>query len=159
MAGRSAGLLMYRVREGVIQVFLAHPGGPFFAKKDDGAWTVPKGEYGEFEDPLQAAIREFREETGLSEPADEAMLIPLGSVMQKNGKHVTAWAFEASASCAEVPVTHSNEFEMEWPPRSGKKKSFPEVDRGEFIEIHEAVKKINPAQAAFLERLPLALTS
>lgn len=139
---------MYRRRDGVLEVLLAHPGGPLFARRDLGAWTVPKGLVGPDEELLQAAIREFGEEIGL--PVHEPLL-PLGSVRQKSGKIVHAWAFEGTAPPGFVPV--SNEFEVEWPPRSGKRARFPEVDRAEFFPIDAAAEKIIPAQAPFLDRL------
>ncbi len=144
----SAGLLMYRQESDRFEVFLVHPGGPFFKNKDDGAWSIPKGEVEEHEDPLETAIREFQEETGIV-PREEVLL--LGSTTQKGGKVVYAWAFEAQPGV--LPELRSNEFEMEWPPRSGRIQRFPEVDRGDFIELSAARKKINPAQAVFLDML------
>src|SRR4051812_14881454 len=140
---------MFRREQGELEVLLVHPGGPFFRKKDAGAWTVPKGEVAEGEELLNRAVIEFREELGV-EPAT-AQLIELGSVKQKGGKTVHAWAFEG-----ELPkhfVIASNTFEMEWPPRSGRTQEFPEIDRAEFFSIEAAKLKINPAQALFLERL------
>jgi predicted NUDIX family NTP pyrophosphohydrolase len=145
----SAGLLMFRRTEEGTQVLLVHPGGPFFRKKDEGAWTVPKGEVAEGEDLLARARIEFREELG-TEPA-AAQLIELGNVKQKGGKMVHAWAFEGHLP--ENFVVASNTFEMEWPPRSGRTQEFPEIDRAEFFSIEAAKLKINPAQVPFLERL------
>jgi predicted NUDIX family NTP pyrophosphohydrolase len=145
----SAGLLMFRRTEKGTQVLLVHPGGPFFRKKDEGAWTVPKGEVAEGENLVARARIEFREELG-TEPA-AAQLIELGSVKQKGGKTVHAWAFEGHLP--ENFVVASNTFEMEWPPRSGRTQEFPEIDRAEFFSIEAAKLKINPAQVPFLERL------
>src|SRR5207249_10192 len=128
----SAGLLMFRVREGRLEVFLAHPGGPFFAKKDDGHWSIPKGETGPGEEPVAAAVREFKEETGI-QPAGE--LIELGSVKQRGGKIVHAWAF--AGDWDETRPFRSNTFEIEWPPMSGQRQSFPEIDRVAFFSIPE----------------------
>lgn len=146
-AARSAGLLMYHRRGGQVQVLLAHPGGPFWANKDDGAWSLPKGEYADGEDPLAAARREFLEETGFEAAGG---FLPLGEVRQRSGKHVAAWAFEGDCDCA---LLQSNAFEMEWPPRSGRMRSFPEVDRIEWFTLDEAKRKLLPAQAPFLDRL------
>lgn len=147
MAKKSAGLLMYRVREGILEVLLVHLGGPFWAKKDAGAWFVPKGEVELGEDELGAAKREFTEETGF-DPGDE--LQPLGSVKHKGGKTVTAWAFEGDCDPATLK---SNTFTMEWPPRSGKQKEFPEIDRADFFTVDVARDKIHPAEFEFVERL------
>jgi len=146
----SAGLLMYRYRNGHLEVFLAHPGGPFFKNKDAGYWSIPKGEMDPGENSLNAAIREFSEETGIV-PRGE--FIPLGSVVQKSGKTVHAWAFAGDWDGA-TPIK-SNTFEMEWPPRSGKKQTFPEIDRAEFFPAARALKKINAAQREFIKRLEL----
>jgi predicted NUDIX family NTP pyrophosphohydrolase len=148
----SAGLLMYRGRGRALEVFLAHPGGPFFLRRDLGAWTVPKGEVASDEDPRAAARREFHEEIGLG--ANEPW-IDLGEVRQKGGKRVRAWAFEGDAPCGFAP--RSNSFEVEWPPRSGHRRSFPEIDRAEFFDLQTARAKINEAQVRFLERLAIAL--
>lgn len=129
-------------------MLLAHPGGPFFKNKDLGAWTIPKGELDGAEAPEAAARREFAEETGL--PVNEPLL-SLGEIRQKGGKIVVAWAF-----AGEVPpdfVPRSNTFEIEWPPRSGRRVSFPEIDRAELFALEEARRRINPAQAVFLDRL------
>ena len=145
----SAGLLMFRRIEEGVEVLLVHPGGPFFRNKDLGAWTVPKGEVAEGEDLRDRARLEFREELG-TEPAT-AQLIELGSVKQKGGKTVHAWAFEGDLP--ENFVVTSNTFELEWPPRSGGTREFPEVDRAEFFSMDAARVKINSAQVPFLERL------
>jgi predicted NUDIX family NTP pyrophosphohydrolase len=151
MAKHSAGLLMYRVADGAPEVLLVHPGGPFFAKKDEGAWTIPKGVLDPGEDALACAKRELREETGIVPP--ETSYAPLGSIKQAGGKVVQAWAFAGDWSGVLV----SNTFELEWPPRSGKKRAFPEVDRAAFFTIEEARRKMNPAQAPFLDRLLVLL--
>jgi predicted NUDIX family NTP pyrophosphohydrolase len=149
MGSTSAGILLYRRREGgCLEVFLVHPGGPFFRNKDEGAWSIPKGLVEEGESPRSAAQRELAEETGLR-PKTE--LIDLGSVRQKGGKTVVAFGVEHDPG--EAPEVHSNTFSLEWPPRSGRTREFPEVDRGEFLEIDEARGKINPAQAELLDRL------
>jgi len=142
----SGGLLLFR-RGSELEVFLAHPGGPFWAKKDLGAWTLPKGELEEGEDHLLAAIREFAEETGIS-PAGP--YLPLGEVTQKSGKVVYAWAWEGNADSADVK---SNLIEIEWPPKSGRRLEIPEVDRCEWFILSQAREKINPAQIPFLDRL------
>jgi len=146
---------MFRRKQGEVEVLLVHPGGPFFRKKDAGGWTVPKGEIAEGEDLLARARVEFREELGLEPGADQ--LIDLGSVKQKGGKTVRAWAFEGNLP--ENFVVASNTFEMEWPPRSGRTAEFPEIDRAEFFPIEAAKLKINPAQILFLERLTNFLAS
>jgi len=142
----SAGLLLFRRRGRVIEVFLVHPGGPLWQKKDVGAWSIPKGEYSDSEDPLAAARREFAEETGFK-PAGN--FIPLGSISQAGGKTVTAWAIQGDCST----TIRSNNFTMEWPPKSGQEREFPEVDRGAWFSVDEARIRINKAQVAFLERL------
>jgi predicted NUDIX family NTP pyrophosphohydrolase len=129
-------------------VLIVHPGGPFWARKDEGAWSIPKGEYAEGEDPQACALREFEEETGTALPEGE--LIELGTAKQRSGKVVTAWAAEGDL---DADAIKSNEFEMEWPPRSGRMRSFPEVDRAGWFGLDEAAAKLNPAQAVFLERL------
>ena len=156
MPKRSAGLLMYRRAPGGLEVFIAHPGGPLFANKDAGAWTIPKGEPAPGEDLLQCARREFEEETGLCPQA--GAFIALGDVRQAGGKTVYAWAFEGEWGERELRCNH---VEMEWPPRSGRRHSFPEIDRAEFVSLEVARKKLNAAQVAFLDRLiaRLALTS
>jgi predicted NUDIX family NTP pyrophosphohydrolase len=145
---KSAGILMYTRRGGLLEVLLVHPGGPFWQKKDEGAWSIPKGEPEPGENLLVAALREFGEEIGLAPHGD---LIDLGWIKQKGGKIVYAWAVEAGPDQAISPA--SNLFEMEWPPRSGKVQGFPEIDRAEFFPIAEAEKKINASQRIFLERL------
>jgi len=147
MAKISAGILMYRKRGGVLEVFLVHPGGPFFTKKDLGVWGVPKGEIDEGEDALTAAQREFREETGFKAGG---VFLPLAPVTQKNGKIVLAWAMEGDCDPEKMK---SNRFTMEWPPHSGRQQEFPEVDRAGWFGINEAREKIIPAQISFLEEL------
>jgi predicted NUDIX family NTP pyrophosphohydrolase len=147
----SAGLLMYRRREGRLEVFLVHPGGPFFAKKDLGAWGIPKGEYKKDEEPQAAARREFVEETGFSA---EGPFIDLSNVKQAGGKIVTAWAFEGDCDPADLV---SNTCEIEWPPKSGKLLEIPEVDRGHWFSIAEAREHIKKTQEPFLDRLCEAL--
>jgi predicted NUDIX family NTP pyrophosphohydrolase len=145
---RSAGILLHRPRGGELEVLLVHPGGPFWARRDLGAWSIPKGEYVDGEEALAAALREFQEELG-SAPPDGAAA-DLGEVRQKSGKLVRAWAIAGDLDPATV---RSNTFEMEWPPRSGKKIEVPEVDRAEWFGLDEARAKINAAQAALLDRL------
>jgi len=145
---RSAGILLFRRNARETEVFLVHPGGPFWAKKDDGAWSIPKGEYADTEDPLDAAKREFKEETGKDVAGD---FIPLGQVRQAGGKLVTAWAVEGDM---DISALESNTFEMEWPPRSGKRKTFPEVDKAAWFALPAARLKLSSAQAEFLDRLP-----
>jgi predicted NUDIX family NTP pyrophosphohydrolase len=148
----SAGLLMFRRKAGALEFLLALPGGPFFARKDEGAWTIPKGEAAPDEDLLTRAQSEFEEELGIRPHGN---WIELGSIKQKGGKTVHAWAFEG-----DLPNSFklkSNTFEMEWPPRSGKFKQFPEIDRAEFFLEEIARRKINPAQTLFLDRLTDAL--
>jgi predicted NUDIX family NTP pyrophosphohydrolase len=147
MPKRSAGLMMYRRREDRLEVLLAHPGGPFWAKKDTGAWSIPKGEFEADEDPLQAAKREFEEESGI---APEGEFIALGEVKQAGGKLVTAWAVEGDCEASSLK---SNLFSMEWPPRSGRMKEFPEVDKWEWFSLDEAGEKILSGQKIFLEKL------
>jgi len=144
---RSAGLLMYRQRPHGTEVFLVHPGGPFWANKDQGAWTIPKGEYDSGEEPLAAAQREFHEETGLLATAP---FLELGSVLQKSGKIVIAWAFAGDIDPASLI---SNTCEIEWPPRSGKRIEIPEIDRGRWFSFDEARKFIRAEQALFLDIL------
>jgi|SRR5690606_5091633 predicted NUDIX family NTP pyrophosphohydrolase len=144
----SAGLLMYFKNKDELKVFLVHPGGPFFKKKDLGYWGIPKGLPNDFEDLLDAAKREFFEETGKEA---HGKFIPLGTVIQKGGKKIHCWAFRGESD--EQFDVKCNTFEIEWPPGSGKKQSFPEIDRGEFFIIDEARKKINPAQEEFINRL------
>lgn len=146
----SAGLLMFRRINENVEVFLVHPGGPFFAKKDEGYWGIPKGLVEDDEPDVEAAVREFEEETAISIEADRSSFIPLGEVKQKSGKRVQAWAFEGDVDPGDVV---SNLFEMEWPPHSGRRRSFPEIDRGAWFDMPAARKKINEAQRAFLDRL------
>ena len=147
MPKESAGLLMYRFREGALEFLLVHPGGPFWKGKDTGAWTVPKGEIQAGEAPLAAAQREFEEELGF-QPAGN--WIELSPVKQKSGKTVLAWAFEGDCDPERI---HSNTFTLEWPPKSGKTTEFPEVDKAAFFAMELARQKINPAQISFLEEL------
>jgi predicted NUDIX family NTP pyrophosphohydrolase len=155
----SAGLLMYRRPTGAdsLAVLLAHPGGPFFRNKDDGFWTLPKGELDADEEALVCARREFREETGI-DPGDAA-LTALGEIRQKSGKRVLAWAFEAPPGALDLStLPASNTFELEWPPRSGKVQSFPEVDKLAFFTLTEARVKIVSAQSELLDRLVALLS-
>ena len=144
----SAGLLMFRRKHRKLEVFLAHPGGPFWAKKDDGAWSIPKGEIEGEGDLLETALREFEEETGIR---PEGEFLPLGAVNQRGGKTIHAWAFEGDHD--ESSPIRSNTFNMEWPPRSGRIQEFPEIDKACFFELDAARKKINPAQAELIDRL------
>jgi predicted NUDIX family NTP pyrophosphohydrolase len=146
---RSAGLLPFRHRHGVLEVFLVHPGGPFWARRDAGAWSLAKGEYGPAEDPLEAAKREFQEETGFSAEG-EGEFLPLGEIRQPGGKQVTAWAFRGDFDPA---LLRSNRFTLEWPPRSGRLREFPEVDRGAWFTLAEARRRVNPGQRPLLEAL------
>jgi predicted NUDIX family NTP pyrophosphohydrolase len=132
-----------------LEVLLVHPGGPFWKKRDDGAWSIPKGEIEPGETPIEVARREFQEELGLPPPQGD--LVALGSVRQAGGKLVHAWAVEADVDLTDL---RSGEFEMEWPPRSGRKQAFPEVDRAEWFDLETARRKIVAAQATFLDRLP-----
>jgi predicted NUDIX family NTP pyrophosphohydrolase len=143
---------MFRKEKGGLEVLLVHPGGPFFRNKDDGAWTIPKGEVSDGEDLRTRARIEFEEELGFPPSGD---LIELGCVKQKGGKTVCAWAFEGDLP-DHFKLT-SNTFEIEWPPQSGRRQTFPEIDRAEFFSIAEAKQKINAAQVAFLERLSQTL--
>jgi predicted NUDIX family NTP pyrophosphohydrolase len=143
----SAGLLMYRIREGVAEVLLVHPGGPFFRKKDDGAWSIPKGEPEPGEELLPTAQREFEEETGVK-PAGP--FLPLQPIQQKGGKIVHAWAFEGDCDPAAITC---NTFTMEWPPHSGRQQEFPECDRAEFFDLKTARRKIKAGQEALIEHL------
>jgi len=144
---KSAGILMYRRSGDSIEVFLIHPGGPFWAKKDLGAWSIPKGQYEDDEGPLDAARREFREETGFDADGE---FIPLPPIKQKSGKVVTAWAVEGSIDAAAI---ESNMFSLEWPPKSGRHAEFPEADRAGWFPPAEARGKLNPAQVAFVDSL------
>jgi predicted NUDIX family NTP pyrophosphohydrolase len=144
---RSAGILLYR-QTGDVEVLLVHPGGPLWARRDTGAWSIPKGEYAEDEDPQACALREFEEETGTALPPGD--LIELGEVKQKGGKVVTAWAAEGDI---DADAVESNTFTMQWPPRSGRTAEFPEIDRAGWFGLDAAREKLIPAQAAFVERL------
>ncbi|MES2375226.1 MAG: NUDIX domain-containing protein [Bacteroidota bacterium] len=148
ISNQSAGILLYRNINNQLEVFLVHPGGPFFKNKDEGAWTIPKGEFMPDEDPLLAAKREFFEETGLQLTGNEE--IKLTPIKQKSGKTVHAWAVAGNFDPATLV---SNLFEMEWPPRSGKKASFAEIDRGEWFSVDVAETKINPAQFPLIAQL------
>jgi predicted NUDIX family NTP pyrophosphohydrolase len=145
VARRSAGIVLYR---NALEVLLVHPGGPFFAKKDAGVWSIPKGEYDDGDDPLACALREFEEETGTR--LDDVSPVELGTIEQRGGKRVTAWAVEGDLDAA---ATRSNTFVMEWPPRSGVQREFPEVDRAEWFTVDEAREKLVPAQVELLDRL------
>jgi len=147
MPVQSAGLLVFR-RQPHLEVFLVHNGGPFFAKRDNGFWTVPKGVIEEGEDAFITAQREFQEETGL--PLPEGELIEMGKVKQVNNKEVTIWAVEGDLDPGKL---RSNTFEMEWPPRSGKKQTFPEIDRGGWFDLRQAAVKMNAGQAKVLTSL------
>jgi predicted NUDIX family NTP pyrophosphohydrolase len=154
MGKLSAGLLPYRIAgDGSITVLLVHPGGPFWRNKEEHAWSISKGEYGFGEDPERAAEREFGEELGLPVPAGPR--IDLGTVRQASGKEVHAWAIRAEELSADTIV--SNQFEMEWPPKSGKLTQFPEVDRAEWMSVSEASVRLVAAQVEFLMRLVAAL--
>lgn len=148
----SAGILLYRLRDGAPQVFLVHPGGPYWARKDAGAWSIPKGEYAEGEDALAAARREFHEETGaeVSGPYH-----PLAPITLLSGKRVSAWAVEGEL---DPTALTSNTFSMEWPPRSGIVQTFPEVDSGAWFDLASARSRINPGQRGFLDQLQQLLT-
>ena len=143
----SAGLLLYKFEALEIYFFLVHPGGPYFTKKDEGSWTIPKGEIDLYEDELEAAKREFIEETGYLPSGN---FIALQAIQQKGGKIVKCWAIEGDIDPADLV---SNTFEMEWPPRSGRQATFPEVDRAAWFPLEIARQKINPAQAALLDEL------
>ncbi|HET8565030.1 MAG TPA: NUDIX domain-containing protein [Solirubrobacterales bacterium] len=149
-AKRSAGILLYRCDGGETKFLLVHPGGPFWAKKDAGAWSIPKGRIEGEEEPRACAIRELEEELGPAPRLDSAQLIELGAIKQRAGKVVEAWAAEAEFDPADLA---SNTFTMEWPPRSGREQEFPEVDRAEWFDLEAARKKILPAQAELLDRL------
>lgn len=147
MPTQSAGLLMYRWRGGGLEVFLVHPGGPLWANKDLGAWSIPKGEYEVDEDPLSAAQREFTEETGITAEGESIALAP---IRQKSGKVVRAFAIEGDG---DPEIIHSNTFVMEWPPRSGRQQAFPEVDRAAWFSIEEAKRKLHSGQVGLVEQL------
>lgn len=147
---QSAGLLLFREVSGDLEVLLVHPGGPFWASKDDGAWSIPKGEFEDGEDPLEAAKREFGEETGALPPAGD--LVPLGSVRQPGGKTVHAWAVRGEF---DVRALKGNMFSMEWPPKSGERRDFPEVDRAAWLPVEVARRKILKAQVPLLTRFEM----
>jgi predicted NUDIX family NTP pyrophosphohydrolase len=153
MAKQSAGLLIYRECRGRLEVLLAHPGGPFWKKKDEGAWTIPKGELLQDEDPLQGAQRECQEELGF---VPTGTFIPLSPVKQKAGKVIQAWGVRADWDPSQLK---SNSFTLEWPPRSGKVQEFPEVDRAAYFELPEAEVKVNAGQVALLRELKEKLGS
>jgi predicted NUDIX family NTP pyrophosphohydrolase len=146
----SAGLLLYRVRDGVVEVLIGHPGGPFWARKDDGAWSIPKGEYTDGEDPWAAAQREFEEEVGFAPPIGPR--IDLGSVKQPSGKVLTVFAVRADL---DITDAHSNTFELEWPKGSGRLRQFPEIDRLDWFAITKARVKLLKGQLPVLDRLEL----
>src|SRR3954451_22579824 len=147
---RSAGILLFRRNSGEAKFLLVHPGGPFWAKKDASAWSIPKGQVEDEEEPRACAIRELEEELGAAPELDPEQLIELGSVRQRAGKVVEAWGAEAGFDPATLA---SNTFAIEWPPRSGTQQEFPEVDRAEWFDLETAREKILPAQAEFLDRL------
>lgn len=144
---QSAGILLYRTINGVLEVMLAHPGGPFWAKKDAGVWTIPKGEFDDTEDPLQAAIREFEEETGTKLDGKFTALQPR---KLKSGKTVYCWAIEGDLNTDTI---RSNTFDIEWPPKSGRMQTFPEIDKAAWFTTNQARKKINPGQVGFINEL------
>jgi predicted NUDIX family NTP pyrophosphohydrolase len=148
LTAQSAGLLLYRQRDGKLEVLLVHPGGPFWEKRDEGAWSIPKGEIAENEAASDVARREFQEELGVPPPDGEG--IALGSIRQQGGKVVEAWAMPGDL---DVTRATSNTFVIEWPPHSGKMQSFPEVDRAQWFDLDAAHRKLVPAQGAFLDRL------
>ena len=152
MSKISAGILLYRMRQGAIEVLLVHPGGPFFRNKDEGAWSIPKGESDGDDDLLAVARREFEEETGQT---PSGPFIALEPIKQKGGKVVHAWACQGDCDPAQIK---SNTFSLEWPPKSGRAQEFPEIDRAGFFGPVEAKRKINPAQAALLEQLAALLS-
>jgi predicted NUDIX family NTP pyrophosphohydrolase len=147
-AKQSAGILVYRLSQQDVEVLLVHPGGPFWTKKDDGAWFIPKGEIEPGEEPLEAALREFREELGMAPPSDEPH--PLGTVKNKGGKLIYGWALPGDLDLAAFK---SNMFSLEWPPRSGKVREFPEVDRAQYFGVEQALKKMHPAELPLIQRL------
>jgi predicted NUDIX family NTP pyrophosphohydrolase len=149
---RSAGIVLHRGRGDGLEVLLVHPGGPLWARRDAGVWSIPKGEYGADEEPLAAARREFAEELGT--PAPEGEALALGEIRQKSGKRVRAWALPGVQVAGEI---RSNTFSMQWPPRSGRMQEFPEVDRARWFGLDEAREKLNPAQVPLLERLVQSL--
>lgn len=148
---KSAGILCYRRRSDHVEVFIVHPGGPFWKAKDKGAWSIPKGEFVDSEDPLTAARREFQEETGIEAVGK---FQPLQEIKLKSGKRVLAWLLETDFDAANIV---SNTFEMEWPPRSGRMQQFPEIDKGGWFTIAGARVKLNEAQAGLLDQLEIIL--
>jgi len=156
MARRSAGILLYRLAGQEPEVLLVHPGGPFWARKEEGAWSIPKGEYGDDEDSRAAALREFEEELGTALPHDADALLDLGEVRQRSGKVVSAYALEGDLDASAIT---SNTFAMEWPPRSGRTQDFPEVDRAGWFAPAEARARLVPAQAELVDRLLERLTA
>jgi len=152
MARRSAGIALYHGSGSELEVLLVHPGGPLWARRDAGVWSIPKGEYGEDEDPAAAARREFTEELG--SPPPEGELIDLGETRQRSGKLVRAWATPGEL---DVDQIQSNTFALEWPPRSGRMREFPEVDRAQWFTLEQARERINPGQVALLDRLERAV--
>jgi predicted NUDIX family NTP pyrophosphohydrolase len=151
MGKLSAGLLMYRYRNDRLEVFLVHPGGPYWANKDDGAWSIPKGEYNEEEEPLEAPRREFLEEKGITA---NGVFQPLSVLKQPSGKIISAWAFEGECDPSSIK---SNTFTIEWPPRSEKQVEFPEVDRAAWFGVDEAIRKLTKGQVGFIEELNTSL--
>jgi predicted NUDIX family NTP pyrophosphohydrolase len=147
MAKKSAGLVLYRFRNSKLEVFLVHPGGPFWSKKDDGAWSIPKGEYKEDENPFEVAKREFKEETGYEVDGN---FIPLLPIKQPSKKIITAWAVESDCNARQIK---SNTFTIEWPPRSGKQAEFPEVDKAGWFSVNIAITKISRGQMGFIKQL------
>lgn len=148
MKKQSAGIVLYRKRDGIIEVLVGHAGGPFWARKDAGAWSIPKGEFEADEEPITAARREFEEELGI--PAPEGELLELGSIKRKDGKTIYAWALEGDAEAEKLT---SNTFDLEWPPKSGQIQKFPEFDRAAWLPITKAGPKLHKGQSEFLERL------
>lgn len=153
MSQHSAGIMLYHYREDEPYVLLVHPGGPFWVKKDTGAWSIPKGLFNQDEEPLGAARREFKEETGYDVDGN---FIELGEIKQPSGKIIHAWALEGDIDASRIA---SNTFTLEWPPHSGISREFPEIDRGEWFDIQTARKKINTGQARFLDKLLAVLSS
>src|SRR5205809_2340810 len=151
MSKKSAGILLYRIKNKMLEVLLVHPGGPFWIKKDAGAWTIPKEELNVDEEPFDAAIREMKEETGIILKGNFIELTP---VKQKGGKLVYAWAKEQDVDLSDIK---SNEFEMEWPPKSGKKKIFPEIDKADWFDLKTAKEKMNAGQLPLIEELIIKL--
>jgi predicted NUDIX family NTP pyrophosphohydrolase len=154
MPERSAGILLFRRRDNGLDVLLVHPGGPFFARRDAGAWSIPKGRYEEDEEPLACARREFAEELG--SPCPDGPALELGEIRQRNGKRVTAWAVEGDLDADAIT---SNTFMIEWPPRSGRQQEFPEVDRAAWFGLNAAREKLLAAQTPLLDRLAERLSS